>query len=155
MIKAIVKLDRVCVEIEGNDVPEIITRIKDAQFQTLLSELQSLLRSILDHNLSRSPSISEFVLSSTAESISDKVLLCMAYRSEYGEERVFNKIDVENLLFEIRETRPSNTNAMLNSLEKQGLLVRHRDKKQGLLSFYLSNKGLEHANELGGIANEF
>jgi len=148
MIRVKFTLSNIEVEISGTNPQEIISQIDSSQFLEMIDHFQKSIHATLDERVSNDPNRAEFVQKSKANSVSDKAILSMAYVSMYENVTIFNKIDVENFFFEIHEAIPTNTNAVLNSLEKQGLLVRHRDKKQGLLSFYLTQKGLDYAKNL-------
>ena len=138
------------VIIEGSSSQEIISIVTNPDFREMMDVLTESRKPLLASNNDLAADITGFMNKASAASISERILLCFLFSSKYEGQELLNKNDIENLFFRIRDPIPGNTNALLNSMESQGLLVRHKEKKNGLIAFYLSSKGMEYTERLVG-----
>jgi hypothetical protein len=137
------------IRIEEPSLEGILMVLQRDQFEDKVRSIGTIWEHIGGRYQHQSVSILDYV-SPYGSSLTDRVVLCLLYSSEFESMDIVNKTDVELLLFRIREPLPANINSILNNLVSSRLLVRHREKKDGLVSFYLSAEGIAYGRKLRG-----
>lgn len=133
------------------NVEEEIIRIK---------ERVALLESILKSSKSipstkatgKKQSIKEFLLSKKPKDDTQKTLLVGYYFENHGGLDSFHSKDIEKGFQDAKEKAPGNINDRVNSLIRQGLMMKAKEKKDKKIAWTLTNSGEGVVNK--GFQNE-
>lgn len=87
-------------------------------------------------------SLTEFILE---KKLSDALQLTVSfayYLEKFESQDSFNIADMQNCFKRARETIPANISDKINQCIKKGWIAEHREKKDNMKSFYITNKGV-------------
>lgn len=121
------------------------------QLKARVANLEQLLGGETAKALSKSTkkiSIREFILSSTVKDSTQTVLVIAYYLEKFNQETSFNIADISSAFQAAKETPPSNINDRVNSLIRQGFVMKASEKKNEKMAWILTNSGEKAVEEL-------
>ena len=92
-------------------------------------------------------SIREFMLSKPVKDSTQAALVAAYYLEKYSEYASFNTADLLSAFQLAKETPPGNIADRVNSLIRQGLVMKAKDKKDNKVAWTLTNSGEKAVEE--------